>query len=350
MNSTKMNKGVRQIHSSQSYDRKYSMTTKKQTKRNLRGVFIDEVKEGTTEEEDDQELNENNNINIVIIYNHTKLISKFNKNKTIEDFINHIKIAHFKKVINFKENFVFYHGSLVIPFDDKRKLRELIGEKEKSLKLTLKSKEKNIVNMTSDNKIYVELENIPSFMDLSNQINLFLAQVNYKNKDFDISYKDNCCRILFASSEIAFSFVAYMTKVKFSNKYYRKLKIDIKYNQLKHEDYEKKRYLSTNEKQNNGGQKKNKKERSKYVNYKTEGGFDEHYESLRGSCPYGYENEIAKIEDKIKKKQWMVNKNFFSSINKNSFNSLISPAKYYFPKGEKFRLHYKNVKSFSMLK
>ena len=69
-------------------------------------------------------------------------------------------------------------------------------------------------------------------MDLSTQINNFINSQKNTNINFDIIYKDNSCRILFSSSEISFSFISYMMNIKFKNKYYRKLKIDIKYNAL----------------------------------------------------------------------------------------------------------------------
>ena len=115
--------------------------------------------------------------------------------------------------------------------NDKRKIKKIINENENDVKFILKTKEKSFIN-SNITKLYIELENIPSFMDLSTQINNFINSQKNTNINFDIIYKDNSCRILFSSSEISFSFISYMMNIKFKNKYYRKLKIDIKYNAL----------------------------------------------------------------------------------------------------------------------
>ena len=47
-----------------------------------------------------------------------------------------------------------------------------------------------------------------------------------------MKYKNNCCNIIFLSSEISFSFITFMTILKFSNKYYRYIRIKMKYNRF----------------------------------------------------------------------------------------------------------------------
>ena len=145
--------------------------------------------------------------------------------------------------------------------NDKRKIKNIVGEDKHDIKFILQAKNKNFIN-DGMKKVYIELENIPSFMDLSDQINNFLNSQNDFGINFDIKYKDNCCRILFSSTETAFSFVSFITNIKFSNKFYRKLKIDIKYNALENSDiYRHLRSMSekgiNNNKENNNGKLKN---------------------------------------------------------------------------------------------
>ena len=112
---------------------------------------------------------------------------------------------------------------------DKRKINKIVKITDKEVILTLKAIKKEFLN-SKMKRIYIQLDNIPSFMDLSEQINKFIKSQKDEEINYDINYKDNSCSILFSSQEISFSFVAYMTDIKFNNKYYRKLKIDIKYN------------------------------------------------------------------------------------------------------------------------
>ena len=104
-------------------------------------------------------------------------------------------------------------------------------EKESPIRVIIKAKEKEFLKNKIIEKIYVTLENIPSFMDLSDQINLFINQ-HKENIDYDIKFKNNCCTIMFTSPEISFSFVTFMTNLKFKNKYYRKLIVKMKYNNI----------------------------------------------------------------------------------------------------------------------
>ena len=147
--------------------------------------------------------------------------------------------------------------------NDKRKIKKIVDGEQNEIKFIIKAKVKAFIN-SGLKKMYIELENIPSFMDLSNQINNFINSQKKSDINFDIIYKDNCCRILFSSSEIAFSFIAYMTNIKFNNKFYRKLKIDIKYNALEDSKYENyKNIRSMSEEKIIGGNNDNKKEEDK---------------------------------------------------------------------------------------
>ena len=255
--------------------------------------------------------------------------------------------------------------------NDKRKIKNIVKEDKHDIKFMLKAKNKNFINAKLK-KVYIELENIPSFMDLSDQINNFLNLQNDFGINFDIKYKDNCCRILFSSTETAFSFVSYITNIKFSNKFYRKLKIDIKYNALENSDiYGAFRHLRSMSEENIINNKNNDNNNSKIKNvnknlsvsnihniktkfklrskrntknFNTEANYEysdfngDIFKSVQDSSPYGYEKKLAKMEEMMNKKKWMDHKNFFTNISKNSFNSMFSRHK---PFLNKFRNNFK---------
>ena len=344
----------RLIHSSQSYDKKFNKKRIEYRKENLyRDIFfLDEVKE-----EEDSEEDINSEINIIILYNKEKIITKFNQNKTFNDFIKFLEKKYFR--VGFEENYEIYYDNKQILMNDKRKINKIVNttDKDKEIKFTLKSIKKAFLN-TKLNRIYIQLENIPSFMDLSEQIYNFInsqkEEINY-----DINYKDNSCRILFGSQEIAFSFVTYMTNIKFTNKYYRKLKIDIKYNPLnatKNRD-NKLRFMSEENKFNNINKtidslnnntinplstsnnireyKSYNKLNNKiyyYENTYENDYYEDNYKSIRGSSPYEYEKELEKQKRIKDKKNWIGNNDFFTSVNKKSFNKLLRPKKRLFLK------------------
>ena len=168
-------------------------------------------------------------------------------------------------------------------------------------------------------------------MDLSEQINNYLSKQNFSLTDYDIKYKDNCCQIVFASSEIVFGFVAYMTNLKFKNKFYKKLKIDIKYNPLRIGCNNNHKHTITEQNNNlNNDIVKSYKKRKKlgYKNFSTDLINEENFASIRSSGPYKFEDKLSQIQYIINKERWMGNKNFFCSINKNSFNRLIEPNRF----------------------
>ena len=342
------------------YDKKNK--TKKDPKNRRESLYRDiflfsEEKENSSDDDDNPE------INIIIYYDGRKIMTKFNRHKPFTEFIKYLQNRYFK--VGFEENYKLFYDNVEIPMNDKRKIKKIVNENDNEIKFILKAKEKAFIN-TNFKKIYIELDNIPSFMDLSDQINNFINSQNKVGINFDIIYRDNSCRILFSSSEIAFSFIAYMTNIKFSNKFYRKLKIDIKYNPLEGNMNENnKNYRSMSEEninkkfeklnknnltishknikvknnsnirsRNNNNFKgiksyteSNNENKYRYIDY-----YEDNYESVQDSSPYGYENQLAKMQEMINKKKWMDNKNFFTSINKNSFNRMITPNSYYFKK------------------
>ena len=65
-------------------------------------------------------------------------------------------------------------------------------------------------------------------MDLAEQMNNFFDSQK-EDTDFTVNYKDNCCSIIFREPEKAFTFITFLTQLKFTNQIYKKMKIDIKY-------------------------------------------------------------------------------------------------------------------------
>ena len=352
---------TRLIHSSHSYNKQMKSRRNEEKKNKRENLYRDIFLFRGDENDSSSENDENSEINITIYYDGREILIKFNKNKTFSEFTKFLQKKYFK--VGFEENYQLFYENKEIPMNDKRKIKNIVNledSKINKIKFILKSKGKSFIN-SKLKKMYIELENIPSFMDLSNQINNFINSQKKIEINFDIVYKDNSCRILFSSSEIAFSFIAYMTNIKFTNKFYKKLKIDIKYNALERNIFgNNKNFRGITEENiiinnktdiNNKNISKNKIkdknknksrniddkiiqsytesniENKKYGNYS-----EDNYESIRDSTPYGYENQLAKMEEIMNKNKWVGNKNFFTSINKHSFNRMISPNRYYLKK------------------
>ena len=329
---------TRLIHSSQSVDKKFKKKKENRKENLYRDVFLLEENNEEESEEDSS-----SDINIVILYNKEKINTKFSQNRPFCDFVKFLEKKYFK--VGFEENYKIYYENKEISMGDKRKINKIVNIKDNNeeIKFTLKAMKKTFLLNSKISRIYIQLENIPSFMDLSEQIYKFI-QAQEEEIDYDINYKDNSCRILFSSQEISFSFVAYMTNIKFSNKYYRKLKIDIKYSPLNATNNKKNnlRYMSEeNNKLNNINNtidsiRNNMRTYKSYKQMNSKGNYyyydtyeNDYYEdnfiSIRDSSPYDYEKELEK-QKKIKdKKNWVGNKDFFTSVNKKSFNRLLRP-------------------------
>ena len=329
---------TRLIHSSQSVDKKFKKKKENRKENLYRDVFLLEENNEEESEEDSS-----SDINIVILYNKEKINTKFSQNRPFCDLVKFLEKKYFK--VGFEENYKIYYENKEISMGDKRKINKIVNIKDNNeeIKFTLKAMKKTFLLNSKISRIYIQLENIPSFMDLSEQIYKFI-QAQEEEIDYDINYKDNSCRILFSSQEISFSFVAYMTNIKFSNKYYRKLKIDIKYSPLNATNNKKNnlRYMSEeNNKLNNINNtidsiRNNMRTYKSYKQMNSKGNYyyydtyendyyEDNFKSIRDSSPYNYEKELEK-QKKIKdKKNWVGNKDFFTSVNKKSFNRLLRP-------------------------
>ena len=313
----------------------------------------------------------NDNITIIIYLGTKRECIEYNVNKTISDLINYLKEYKYLSKDDIEKNsFKILYGLEELKVTDERKLYRIVydnkinkssGDEDK-ITIIKKTKEKEFIKNKNVEKINISLENIPSFMDLSEQINIFINKHNKEEIKYDIKFKNNCCNITFLSREISFSFVSFMTNLKFNNKFYRKLRININYhNTLKIKN----RYLNDslpminisdnndllNSIQNNRSARNihlknlkiNQKLNSLSFNrsiinnyysrnpqfisdsYESNDYFNDKYNSIRESTPYEQEKIISKLEKENNKKKWITFKGFFSSPNKKSFNRFINP-------------------------
>ena len=345
-----LKKATRIIHSSQSYNKKFNRRNEFRRENIYKDIILLNEENNEDESEDDGQ----SEINIILLYNKDKINIKFNQNHSFEQFVQILEKQYFR--VGFKENYEIYYENKEIPMTDKRKLNKIVKiTDKKEVKLTLRAIKKEFLYHKMK-RIYIQLDNIPSFMDLSEQISQFIRlQKGEEEINYDINYKDNSCSILFNSQEISFSFVAYMTNIKFSNKYYRKLKIDIKYNPLNATSHKKNKlrfmsedpsinkinetieYLPTNNGFNPPSSrnrynmrtyksyKKMDKPMYYYENTYENDYYEDNFKSIQDSTPYGYEKELERKQQLKDKKNWVGKKDFFTSINKKSFNKLIRP-------------------------
>ena len=296
----------------------------------------------------------------VIIYQDKKKDSVLcRSNQTLHELIKYLNekkyLSNYDKE---KNDFIILYGLEKLKIDDKRKIYEIISdkksnkpyEKENQIRIIIKNKDKNCVKDKILDKIYVSLENIPSFMDLSEQINIFINKYKKEEIKYDIKYKNNCCIIAFFSSEVSFSFVSFMTNLKFKNKYYRKLIIKIKYNNcnfIKKNNLLQKNQILQNQSinlvnsKNSNNSKNNRNNQNSISNIKSnsyDGGllvktepnqvndyFTDRYYSINESTPYDEEKILNKLEKEKNKKKWITYRGFFNGANKKSFNRFIDP-------------------------
>lgn len=306
----------------------------KKPKNNVLSALKSGITEHSSEEEEEKEQP-------IKLYYKEKIATFYMKiNEPFSNFISIIKEKF--RIENFEKKFKIFYNQKEIPLTDGRLMFEIINnveEEEQEEDIIFELREKIIKNIRYKDKLYIELENVPSFMDLTTQISYFISLQN-KEVDYELNYNNNIYNLLFSSNQIGFSFVSFMTNLKFTNKYYRKLKIDIHYNTI-----EKLRYDNKNKKENkgnnvrspnlhNGGlnliynskHKKSKSFGNLFNNNKSNDEYNKNNNNfINNSIPYEQEKLLTKIEMARNRKKWMNLKGFFTSANIQSFNSLISP-------------------------
>ena len=320
----------------------------KNNNNNIYTAFKSGITEHSSEEEEEKEVP-------IKIYYKDKIATIFLKaNEPFSNFINLIKEKF--KIENFEKKFEIFFNHKEIPLTDGRIMSEIINneeEKEEEDDIIFELREKIIKNIGSKDKLYIELENVPSFMDLTTQISYFIS-LQKKEVDYELNYNNNIYNLLFSSNQIGFSFVSFMSNLKFTNKYYRKLKIDIHYNTIEKLRYEGKNDIEKEKEKNKFKNKDKSKDKSSinlpYFNnrlslfhntkHKKSKSYGNLYNNIsndeyninknnnfiNNSIPYEQEKLMKRIENARNKKKWMNIKGFFTSANIQSFNSLISPT------------------------
>ena len=311
---------------------------KKAKNNNIYTALKSGVTEHSSEEEEEKEYP-------IKIYYKEKIATIYIKTQEpFSDFINLIKEKF--KIENFEKKFEIFYNHKEIPLTDGRLMIEIIkdDEEEKEEDIIFELREKCIKNLGYKDKLYIELQNIPSFMDLTTQITYFISKQK-KEVDYELNYNNNIYTLLFSSNQIGFSFVSFMSNLKFTNKYYRKLKVDIHYNTI-----EKKKFNNKNNKENKNKFKNNihspyihnrglsllynsndKKSKSlgnifnNNSNSTDEYNVNNNNNFINDSIPYEQEKLMKRLENARNKKKWMNLKGFFTSANLQSFNSLICP-------------------------
>ena len=325
---------------------------KKKTKNNLySSSFKLGIPEHSSEEEDD------NTTAIKIFYKEKIATINMNIEEPFSALIEQIKGKF--KIEKFEQKFEIFYDRKEIPLSDARSINEIIGNQEDNEFPIFELREKTIKNLEFKDKLYIELENVPSFMDLTSQITDFIEKQE-KEVDYELNYKKNIYILLFSSNQIGFSFITFMNNLKFSNKYYRKLKIKIHFKTVDKIRYELEKnnekakekdenkineakkglslvYKSRNNKSKSFGNifKKNKNSYDRFLRNNTN--------FLNNYIPYEQEKLMKRIENAKNKNKWMNHNGFFTNANIQSFNSIISP-RFKIPKVKIKKIHEKKYK------
>lgn len=320
----------------------------KKDKKNIYTEFKNGITERSSEDEEEKETSP------IKIYYKEKIATLYmNINEPFSKLIDLIKEKF--KIENFEKKFEIFYNQKEIPLTDGRIMLEIVGnEEEKEEDAIFELREKFIKNIGYKDKLYIELENIPSYMDLTMQITYFISQQK-KEVDYELNYINNKYKLLFSSNQIGFSFISFMSNLKFTNKYYRKLKIDIHYKTIdkisynnddeKKDENDNKEKDKIKNKSNNrrnallspipkrkelklfpkSNNKKSKSYKNIFINNSNDGYFLNKNNFINDSIPYEQEKLIKRIENARNKRKWMNHKGFFTCANKHTFNSLISP-------------------------
>ena len=316
-----------------------NLKNNKNQKKSKNNIFSPSgITEHSSEEEEEKE-------DPIRIYYKGKIATIYmNINEPFSNFINIIKEKF--KIQNFEKKFEIFYNNKEIPLADGRLMIEIINsneeeeQEEQEKEVIFELREKLLKNMGYKDKLYIELENVPSFMDLTTQISYFISLQN-KEVDYELNYNNNIYSLLFSSNQIGFSFVSFMSNLKFTNKYYRKLKIDIHYNTIEKFRNKSKKFKKNKSKNNilspvyaskglNLLYKSNHKKSKSIGNlFNNNISNDEYHINnhnfINNSIPYEQEKLMKRIENARNRKKWMNLKGFFTNANIQSFNSLISP-------------------------
>lgn len=263
-------------------------------------------------------MNDENIITISLFYNGREYFLTINKKKTLYDLINLI-INKFNINISL---FDLIYDNRPLQINKMITLEELVGNidnppfmlRKKIYREDEKTKEMCVV-----------IEHFPSFRDLTEQIDYFFQNVNAKNKNYDIEYKNSYCVIYFYSKEVSFAFVQYMNALKYSNDLYYKIKIKLGYPEYytKLNNSSSIRIIKINPEtkrkndKNNLSMSKNNSANRSYIHPTNKSYLNRYYsyqKFIRNGSPYLSEEERRRIDERVNKKKWITKKGFICSI------------------------------------
>ena len=164
-------------------------------------------------------------IEINVFYNGKNIKIAYNKENQFREFYEQLREILENKIT--LENYDIIYKLNIISPDEDRPISDILLDDDNEPSFILKKKKK-FIKPPSYRDTTVLISFFPSFMDLAEQMNNFFDSQK-EDTDFTVNYKDNCCSIIFREPEKAFTFITFLTQLKFSNKIYKKMKIDIKY-------------------------------------------------------------------------------------------------------------------------
>ena len=164
-------------------------------------------------------------IEINVFYNGKNIKIAYNKENQFREFYEQLREILENKIT--LENYdIIYKLNKISP-DEDRPISDILLDDDNEPSFILKKKQK-FIKPPSYRDTTVLISFFPSFMDLAEQMNNFFDSQK-EDTDFTVNYKDNCCSIIFREPEKAFTFITFLTQLKFTNQIYKKMKIDIKY-------------------------------------------------------------------------------------------------------------------------
>ena len=326
---------------------------KKKTKSNFYSSSIKiGIPEHSSEDEDD------NTTPIKIFYKEKIATININISEPFSALIDQIKGKF--KIEKFEEKFEIFYDRKEIPLTDGRSISEIISNYQEENEFPIfELREKFIKSLDVKDKLYIELENVPSFMDLTSQITDFIEKQE-KEVDYELNYRNNIYILLFSSNQIGFSFITFMNNLKFSNKYYRRMKIKIHFKTVDkiicelEKNNEKEKYDNKSKETKKGlnliYKSRTANNKSKSVGNifnKNNNIYDRYLRNntnfINNYIPYEQEKLMRRIEKAKSKNKWMNHNGFFTNANIQSFNSIISP-RFKIPKVKIKKIHEKKYK------
>ena len=165
----------------------------------------------------------NKYISINIIYNTNSYPIIISSNKLLKELLNKIET---KLQINI-QNYSLIFNNHTIKLEDNLILSSLFqNQKEIIIYLEKKGLKEPILKCSS---IDVILENIPSIIEIFNLLNTF-NKLNNNSVLYKLKSKNKSKIVInFIDNEIGFSFIQYLTNIKFRNSLYKNIKIKINY-------------------------------------------------------------------------------------------------------------------------